>query len=291
MAGIRPEGLAPSFGSIVSPDIQDSFQLSWVFRPSKSTSKQTQAIVKVYPKGSNTAIITKTISGDAESLNLSTVTYAWEEDIDYEWTVQPTDSSAGLCEISKRALFQYGTLNRPDPVVWSSGPEAYEYLGARTYFNNIKDNAILIMEDYGIDSPEEDKVSYQVTEQLFAGDVVPSRSDFLLLESVLAFISSKESALAPQVDELVEDGLGASDIHRVYEFFTSLTNRPPKPVPGVIIQTPTIPMYGMESITVVSSGKEDASVDVMYTSGDIVSNTGLVSILGASDSEDAMYYD
>ena len=89
----------------------------------------------------------------------------------------------------------------------------------------------------------------------------------------------------------MEDGLGASDIHRVYEFFTSLTNRPPKPVPGVIIQTPTIPMYGMESITVVSSGKEDASVDVMYTSGDIVSNTGLVSVLGASDSEDAMYYD
>jgi hypothetical protein len=289
----KPEGLSPNLSSVVCPDIPDSFQLSWQYNPKSTSDYQTQATIRIYTAGGTTPLNTLTITGRDSSYELAVDTISWQKNIAYEWEVQTYDKSGVASAYSPRAKFYYVESPKVDDIVWSSGPAAYEYMGARDYFDAIRVNIMEVMADYVVDSAEEQDLYTKVQSVLFQGDIVPSRSDFLLLEQVIGFLYAKELVSGPDVDKMVEDGLGANDIHRVYELISGtsgLIYKAPQAPTNATIKVNTIAIPDMTSADFISSGKEDNTVQVVWDAEDIVDVGGTIVVDGFSKSEDIWYY-
>ena len=290
MAGKKPESLSPRFDSIICPDIPGSFRFDWTFRANKTGDKQTKAVIRIYEDDSTTIFKTITVNGDDTYCDLDEILVSWEQAQKYEWSVTTYDSTNTASETSIRAGFYYTEEAPVDKIAWSSGPAAYENMGARTYFNTIATNLLEILTDYIIDSTAEQNMYNEIEEKLFVGDVVPSRSDFVLLEKAIKFLYDKEDIKGPEVDSIVENGLGAQDIHKVYDIVNDLLKVEPLPPTNIDISVPTISVPKMMNTTFASSGKEDQSVVVEWDSEEIEDKSVTIKVSGFSPSEDVWYY-
>ncbi|TKI88591.1 hypothetical protein FC702_41685, partial [Bacillus cereus] len=108
----------------------------------------------------------------------------------YEWEVKVTAANDSTA-FSGRKRFKFGPVFLQDGLVWRDGPDAYEYIGTRQYFEEIRENAASVLEDYVIDSIEENDALEKAL-ALFTRETVPSRTDFENLESILWLIAKKE---------------------------------------------------------------------------------------------------
>lgn len=288
MADKRPEALSPCYGSIISTDIPEGFQLSWKFVPNSSSDVQTKAFITIYENGSS--ILTKTVTGATNWLDLSTASITWKENVDYEWNVVTYGNSGSGSETSVKARFRFANLEKPDPVIWSSGPEAYEYMGERKYFDTIRDNVLRLFRDYKVDTIEEATLYGRVSTELFKGDVVPSRTDFVLLENAINLITRKEFTFPEDIQEMIEDSLGAGDVHRIYEAINRLLAYPPKPMEDMEFSFSNGSMGSISSITARVDGKEDNTVDLSWNASGFSGASTTLSFKGKSPSEDALYY-
>lgn len=283
---IQPKGLSPDFNSIVSSSIPSSLIFSWTFIKESKSDSQKSAEIKVYPKGSNTPIITKTVNKDT-SIDLTADVPNFTVGNLYEWEVKVTAANNSIASSGKKP-FKFTTVQLSPSLDWQDGPDPYEYIGTRNYFNDIKTNAGKVLGDYIIDSPEETKYK-TIADNLFMGDIVPSRIDFVNIEDILAFIGEKESTYKDEVDSLIEDGLGAGDIHKVYGFFDRLTKIPPKDPSNVYLVFSGITMYGIASATASNQSDEDLTVDTHWTPQALPQ--GICTINFNSDlDEDISYY-
>lgn len=290
MAGKKPEGLSPRFDSVVCPNFPGSFRFDWTFRANKTGDRQTKAVIKIYEDASLTPLKTITVLGDDSFYELASDTIIWEQQQRYVWEVVSYDSLNIASEPSVRATFYYLESAEANQITWSSGPEAYENMGPRAYFNTISTNLLEVLSDYNVDSVSEQNIYDLVSDKLFVGDVIPSRSDFVLLEQAIAFLYSKEKLKGPEVDSLIENGIGAGDIHKVYEFINSLLKVDPLPPTSISITVPVISVPSMSKATFISSGKNDQTVDVQWDSNPIEDENAIITISGFSSSEDVWYY-
>lgn len=286
-----PEGISPRFSSIACPNIPASFQLEWTFRSSSSSIKQTKAVIQIFYASATTALKTITLTGAQDVFDLKSAGIVWEKERAYEWCVTTTDSN-NYSATSVKGKFYYIESPEVDPIVWDSGPVAYERLGARKYFDKISTNILEVLSDYVIDSVDEQKMYNNVVDNLFVGEIVPSRQDFRLLEDAIRFLYKKDAfTITPSVVSMINDGLGANDIHKVYDLFRDLLKQKPKPPTKIELTVPTIDVPKMTSVLFVSSGKEDTTVDVKWESpAKVVDKLCTVILSGLSPSEDVRYY-
>ncbi len=54
--------------------------------------------------------------------------------------------------------FKFGPVFLQDGLLWRDGPDAYEYIGTRQYFEEIEESCLSI-KDYVVDSIEENNAS------------------------------------------------------------------------------------------------------------------------------------
>ncbi|PFK99770.1 hypothetical protein COJ01_17005 [Priestia megaterium] len=282
----RPEGLSPNFNSIVSPQIPSSLIFSWTFIRENSSDYQKAAEVKVYSEGSNTALITVS-AGTSQEIDLTTQLGKLDLEQAYEWEVKITAAN-NTTVYSGRKPFQYVSVFITSSLEWPTGPEAYEYIGTRQYFNEIQANALQVLEDYVVDSKEEQNM-YASAEGLFSGDIVPSRNDFVTIENILGLIAKKESTYKDEVDDLIEDGLGAQDIHKIYAFFDRLTKIPPQAPANISLSFSDIPHLNIADGSVSNNGQSDLTVDIKWNPTDLEIGTCAINI-GSDLTEDISYY-
>lgn len=282
----KPEGLSPNFNSIVSSEIPTSLIFTWTFIPSNSSDYQKNAEVKIYAEDSNTVLIAASTDSEAE-VDLTEQFAALEVDANYEWEVKVT-ASDNTTASSGRKYFQYVSILSKGDLVWPLGPDPYEYIGTRKYFSEIQQNALDVLDDYVVDSKEEEAM-VNLANNLFTGDIVPSRKDFVAIENILAFIATKENSYKDQVDELIEDGLGAEDIHKIYTFFDRLTKIPPAEPSNIMLDFWGITPLKVVDGDVYNKGLSDLSVDINWTPSSL--ETGTCTIRFADDlKEDIAYY-
>lgn len=244
------------------------------------------ATVKIYAEGSDTALVILSV-GDDTRVDLSDHIGELELDSSYEWEVTVTAANNTKAS-SGRKSFQYVSIFTEGNLNWPDGPDPYEYIGTRRYFSEIQANAIEILQDYVVDSMEEQKMM-NAAESLFSGNVVPSRTDFVSIENILGLIASKENSYKDEVDELIEDGLGAADIHKIYQFFDRLTKIPPLAPSNVSLSFSGLNPLEIISGSVHNSGESDLTVDISWTPSSLEKGVCTIQV-NDELSEDISYY-
>ncbi|MES9681809.1 fibronectin type III domain-containing protein [Gottfriedia acidiceleris] len=282
----RPEGLSPNFNSIVSPDISSSLIFSWAFIKENTSDFQKSAQIKVYEEGSNTALVTLSVGAENE-VDLSSYVSNFDLEQTYEWEVGVTAANNSTA-LSGKKKFKYASVFSKDGLTWPTGPDAYEYIGTRKYFDEIQSNAISVLSDYVVDSTEETKAMTDAN-ALFSSDVVPSRTDFERIERILGLIATKESTYKDEVLRLIEDGLGAQDIHKIYTLFDRLSKIPPQAPSNIYLTFDGFTPLVIEDGNVFNSGDNDLSVDINWTPSSLESGTCSVNFFNEL-TEDVSYY-
>ena len=285
----KPVGLSPCYSSLVSPDIEDTLEFSWTFI-SSGKDKQKSAVVRIYEQGSSTTL-TSVSTGVSESVLVTDRLSSLVLGKIYEWTVTVT-STDGTSATSNRQKFRYSSITE-SPLEWPDGPEPYEYIGteyvgSRAYFTEIRDNAVLVLNSY-VTSSKSDQALLKKAKALFTGDVVPSRDDFLAVEEVIHYIATKEEEAKNQVDELILDGLGASDIHKIYGFFNKLAKSSPDSSPSATLSFSNIVPLAMTSGKASNNGEADLTIDVSWASNSIQQATCTMAI-GPDPGVNISYY-
>lgn len=281
-----PDGLSPDFNSTVSPDVSSSLVFSWNYIPINNEDFQESATIKVFKKGSNTSVIQKSVEED-EEVDISNDTSKLTLNTDYEWEVT-VKSSNGQTASSGRKPFRYERIVFSADLEWPDGPVPYEYIGTRRYFNEIRENTIAVLKDYVVDTTEEESALAKAN-VLFSGQIVPARDDFKSLEDILALIAEKESTYRSEIIQLIKDGLGAEDIHKVYEIINRLVSMPPIDPSNMLVNIENVVPLRIASGTAKNSGIEGAKVNVNWKPTAI--EKPIASIKINSDlSEDTAYY-
>lgn len=265
----KPVGLSPCYLSLVSPDIEDTHEFSWTFI-SSGKDKQKSAVVRIYEQGATTALTSISATND-ESVLVTNRLGLLTLGTTYEWTVTVT-SSDGTTATSSKQKFKYSSITE-SPLDWPEGPYPYEYIGteyagSRAYFTDIRENAVLVLTSYATSS-KSDQALLKKAGELFTGDIVPSRDDFVALEEIIHFIATKEEEVKNQVDELVFDGLGAEDIHKIYGFFNTLAKSNPDSSPSASLSFSNIVPLKMTSGKASNNGDADLTIDVSWASNSV----------------------
>ena len=287
MALRRPEGLSPCYLSLASPDIPESRMFRWTFRGANSSDYQTKYKIIIKDEDKNTVKTYNVTSGDSE-VPMDNVGYSFSLGSQYYWTVTVWGKDGTISEESTEAVFVYDSCAAAPAVVWNYIPKPGDVVVADTYFEEMKANIDAIMGDYdGVPSSIRDSV-----ETLFTGEVVPSRDDFVKLEGLIDYLSKTlETSYTIDVDGPVEDSLGVSDLEKIREHLDMLLTVKPKPVQSLKINVPEPTIYEISSFSVISDGKLDPTMDILWDVEDMSSPSGDFTFEKISPSKDVRYYE
>lgn len=286
MALKRPEGLSPCYASMVSPDIPDSMVFGWTFRGTSSSDYQTKFTITIYDVTGTQVLKTFTKTAPQWYVNISEIGYAFQFDTKYLWKVKTYNKDNQVSPESVFASFYYKSCPVVEPITWTYIPKPGEVITDSTYFKEMRDNVVTILKDYSATSTLQTKAS-----RLFTGEVVPNRDDFRILEEVVNYLSiTLEGTTTIDVDGPVEDSLGVTDLERIRNHIDRLITIPPKPVGEIDIETTVPTMYKMVSATASNEGKEDKTVDVVWTVETLKEQTGKFIFKKVSPSRDLRYY-
>jgi hypothetical protein len=229
MLMVRLELLSPQENSLVAKNKPIGTIFQWVLAKDPSDVVSNLKIA-IHADTGSTPIKTfdVPITEGANRFDVSEVQPLLTDNTSYFWRIECTTSSGPLVTIWKK--FFSKNIELDTPSVWPEGPASYEYIGSKTYFESLRTNAATILEALGTNDPDTSTLLTKINNDLFRGETVPSRADFLLLESVLHEVQQSKSIELGQVDELVFDDLGAEDIHKIYTYFDQVSKaKPPKP--------------------------------------------------------------
>jgi hypothetical protein len=272
----RPEGLSPCYFSLASPDIPDSHKFQWT-----PHTTQNGATIHIYASDSTTLLKTYAVSGNTTEVDMASIGYAFAIGTDYYWTV----TVAGV--VSVKAKFEYDSCPIAPSVTWSYIPKAGEVIVSDTYFAEMKTNLTSILSDYeGVSSS-----LYSQVQNLFDGEVVPSRKDFQTLEAVVDFLSkSLEKSYSVDIDGPVENSLGISDLEKIRKHLDMIMTVKPEPVQKLSIEVAEPTMYKVYGIDVKNDGKTDPTMDVTWSVENVPSYSGRFTFEEVSPSKDIRYY-
>ncbi len=99
----------------------------------------------------------------------------------------------------------------------------------------------------------------------------------------------KKDTYRDEIQRLIEDGLGAQDIHKIYTIFDRLIRIPPKEPSNVYLTFGGFEPLYVKSGHAYNNGKEDLSVDVNWQPSDLKPGTCTINFLNEI-SEDVSYY-
>lgn len=283
----QAEGLSPNHYSIISPQIPESMIFSWNFMQMNALDYQKSASLSIYTVGGTTPLVTVALGIREEEADLSPHLGALTYDQVYEWSVRTVDL-ANVAVVTDRATFKYVMVESQDGLVWPLGPNAYEYIGTRQYFDEIRQNAIELLEDYGVDSAAE-IAAFKLAESLFTGITVPSRTDYENIERILKVVSTKEGTYQDEVVRLVEDGLGAEDIHKIYDIFDRLTHLPPRTPDNVYLSFSEAVQLQIAQAGVSNRGEADVTIDLSWEPTELDSGNCQINFMDDL-SEDIAFY-
>ena len=281
----RPEGLSPAMGSLLTPYIYDGRRLKWKHR---GGAPQTSASVRLKNE-SGTLLQSFEVLGDNLVIDqFSQYLLSGER---YKWDVR-TSSAEGVSPWSEEAEFVYDDIETRAWFQWSQMPQKDEQVSRNEVFSDLKDSLISIATDYVGRGVEDEWKYISMANNLFLGDVVPSRKDFEELKEILAWLGqSKENAGSAEVTEWIENGLGITDILRIRSFIDGLQAQPPATPTGFSVDAtpPTLPQ--VKSLSGYVTGAGDKDVTVSWTTDEMAEWDGLLRLTGPSSSEDVSYYE
>jgi hypothetical protein len=283
----RPEGLSPCYLSLVSPDIAESQIFSWTFRGATSKEFQGSFTIKIYDANKT---VLRTYSGTGRTMycNVSDIGYSFQLGQTYYWTVQCVGESGVSSDISVYAKFYYDSCPISPSISWTYIPKAGDVIVKDTYFAEFKSNLLAILGDY-------DSVPSSLTSsvsRLFSGEVVPNRKDFDTFQDIVTYLSETLEGTKDTLDiyDLVSDSLGVSDLEKIRNYITSLLSIAPKPMEKIDITANFPGMYTVSGVTASSSGKEDTTINLSWSTGSIEDETGNFVFTKVSPSKDVRYY-
>lgn len=280
----RPEELSPAMGSIISSYIPSSGYLMWRHRGGE---KETGATIRVK---SEDGTLLESFSSTIGYLEMAEFAHLLVNGNRYKWDVQ-TISSEGTSPWSEEAIFLYDEVSVSSSFVWSVTPEKDEQVSRNQVFQELKDAVVSIANDY-VGSGVEDESSYiQMAEELFTGDIIPSRQDFENLKKILNWLGqSKENEGTVAIEEWLGDGLGVTDILRIRAFLDALSAEPPNTPKGVSITVTPPTMPEVINLSGYVTGVGDKDVTVSWETEPLGEWTGSFRLTNPSTSEDVSYY-
>lgn len=283
----RPEGLAPCYLSLASPDIAESHAFIWIFRGVDSKDYQTKFTITVY---TSTGDILKTFteSSGRREVDMSEIGFNFQIGTTYLWTVKTYGRDNVPSELSIFAKFKYDSCPAAAPITWSYIPEPGEVITKGTYFVEMKNNILSVLSEYN------DVSSTLITNvnSLFSGEIIPTRKDFKTLELVVDYLSTTlENHASIDVDGPIENSFGVSDLEKIRRHIDLLLTIAPKPVQEISIEIPSTNMYDVLNIHAASDGKEDSTIDVTWGVEALPSQKGKFIFNNLSPSKDVLYYE
>lgn len=282
MALKKPEGLAPCYASLVSPDIPESMYFRWIFRD----GTQKQFTIEVNNSLTGVLVHQETVISPTSEFDINKIKGKLSLGTGYTWRVMVKATSNSDSDWSIRGAFTYDSCPAGQPIVWSTMPKVNETVANAQYFADIKTNLTILGQDYGLTSYWKGKI-----DSLFLGQVVPSRKDWEVLKEIIEFMSQQNEKSNP-VDPVsfVKDSLGTSDISRVRAHIDYLAQRPPQAVETMWFDIPQPSMYTIQTFNVNHDGKDDRTVDANWSVSPMPQNSGNIRITDLSPSGDVRYY-
>lgn len=294
MAAIRPEGLSPSFNSLVSPYIPGSLDFEWEFRKEGSSDYQSKAQVYWYDmEDEENPILLKsyTLTGSLDRVHYTLANLNLSNGGTYAWRVKTTNQLNQVSELSELAFFTYNDVETKDLMSWESVISAGSAVRRGDVFEEIKSNLAEILNDYIGQGVEDEGVYLDKTAELFTGEIVPSRKDFNALRDIINFVAVKKEIMSPfDVIRPFKNGLGAKDIDIIKGFLYSIQMQPPQAPRNVSLSVDVPTMYDVSSIGGSTSGIGDTTIEVQWDSEEYPLTEGRVLFQRLSTSEDIAYY-
>jgi len=294
MTAVRPEGLSPSFNSLVSPYIPSSLEFEWEFRKSGSADTQIKAQVYFYDmEDEETPVVLKnyTLTGSSDRVTYEQLALNLSNGSRYAWKVRTTNQLNEVSEYSELAFFTYNDVETKSLMSWESVIKEGDVVRQGDIFDEIKSNLSEIINDYVGQGIENEESYLEIVENLFTGELVPSRDDFNGLEKAINFIAVQKEIMSPfDVIGPVQNGLGAEDIGIIQGFLYSIQMQPPQAPRNVslVVELPT--MYDVSSIGGSTTGIGDTTIEVQWDSEEYPLTEGKVAFNKLSTSEDIAYY-
>lgn len=319
MTVIKPEGLSPCFGSLVSPDILSSCKFKWNPR-----AKQSYYTITLY--ASDGATVLKTYSGNSfnSELETSSIGYPFLHGSTYYWDVSVNGGNK-----SDKAKFVYKNNPQRQGISWaSSEPLVGNEVFKSGRLQEIKNNILILLRKYSfVDSSILSK-----TNNLFTGNIVPLKKDFTDLQAILQYVGEKEGVtyihnsngyievrqnygptkkwditdsnfsaylFAPEINDTapilripvwVGDSLGVSDLNNIVDYINWLINRPPAPVKNLSITMDSPTMYSVGNVVASHSDNTDTTIDVSWEVSEIPASNVLVHFNTMPSSGDIWFY-
>lgn len=282
---LKPEGLSPAFGSVASPSIYDASSFKWVFTPAFDGDYQFAYTLRIFNSGGT---LLKEIYEEsaATEVPLSSTGVSFQEGQTYQWEVEIKNKWKHFLQpTSERVTFTYATFNMRSGIYWSHTPREKDVVVRNTYFAEIKSNLKRVF----IDMKVYDDTYLSMVDDLFLGEMVPARDDFYNLEGIVNFLGQTISQRGNyQIDELVLDTLGASDIKKIQSYISSLYSITPEPPTDVAMSLTEPDMYGMATLT--GAYRVQVHVDLNWDSERLNPWKGSISFNSLSPSDDVLYY-
>jgi hypothetical protein len=251
------ELLNPQNNSLVAKNTSVGTIFKWILSldPGETISS---AKLSIFPHNNTPATViidVPQVAGES-SFDISNYRTDLQPNTTYDWSISIVSSAGNFTSVIKSFLCQTIDLANQLSTQWPTGPDAYEYIGSKVYFDTLRTNAKTILQYLGQNGANTASLMNQLDTELFYGEIVPSRDDFLLLEAVIHEIELSKQANLSDIDELIFDDLGASDIHVIYQAFEKVTLIPP-PRPLTTIYTPNRTMPAVINIQQSATGSYD----------------------------------
>ena len=178
----KPEGLSPCYFSLASPHIPASHMFRWT-----SPGAQTRATIRIF-NSSQVLLHTYTHNSSLQYVDMSSVGFTFANNTTYFWTVTPQNGTT-VYEASVMAKFRYANAPQRPSITWSpASPKVYDPIHRTSRFNEIKANLLVLLSNYGTAGTQ----MIERTNNLFTGEVVPSKFDFQELQDIIQFIGVQE---------------------------------------------------------------------------------------------------
>lgn len=341
--------LSPQLNSLVSPDIPASLFFKW-----ETDGTATRYVLSLWDqKDEQPGKVIHTYESDSRSETLSIEEFGYEFVLGttYYWNIKLYNEKNELIYDSLKAQFRYiscpkiempdfSAMASPAAFTKQAGPfglvapgeeldliikeQFTDTIKKELYFKTLKDNLTKFATGFYSYKTE----LYNQIDQLFLGDVVPSRDDFTLLQKILRKMGEIQgityhsngtetrpsgitrkidgriigdpgsghtpgwvAANTPYLDVIgkVEDSLGISDLFHISQYLEMLTNIPPKSISSVSIDYPGRGMYQLDTFLVTYFGEKRDFQDISLSANPTIDT--LVSFyVGSSPSPDAWVY-
>lgn len=131
-------------------------------------------------------------------------------------------------------------------IDWLTTPEHGQVVTKNKLLKDIKTNMISLLNDYIGRGIENEARLISEVQKMFKGGIVPSRSDWMILNLVLRELSEvkEQGKMYEDFIKDVSDSLGVSDLIMIRNFIEYITTLPPI-APQLSMTIDTLPQYGV----------------------------------------------